>query len=333
MTLLVSVCIPTCNRADLIGKTLDALISQLTPEMEIIVSDNASSDDTAATVSARAAQCGSLRGFRNDTNIGLDANTIQAVRHAQGEYCWLLSDDDIVLPGAVERIIATLKQYRPPFVYLHFSGFLEHENYTVVRQRDTDVPDVIYDDPEKMMRELLLNHFSASIVKRDLALLNAGVVDTYRSLGFERGYSLVINHYVILANPGPYPYIGKLCVAVRNTVSASYNPLTTLTDTAHHYQILREKGLISPETEEYVLNWFIRGFYHLVLPMRVYGNPSGYCNAVRDEIIVRCARYKTFYTHLYWSLALPRWSLVFPYWMGRKVKSCYRALFNASPFS
>lgn len=229
---LLSVCIPTFNRAGLLGKTLDALCAQMSPDMEIIVSDNASTDATSSVISSAEQKCTDLRAYRNEENVGLDANTLLAIRRAQGEYCWLLSDDDIVLPGALVRILSVLRQYHPPFAYLHFSGFLESEEYGVVLQRDKDVPDTIYEDPQKMMRELLLNHFSGSIIRRDLALLNAGVVDEYRQLGFERGYSLVINHYVILANPGPYPYIGKLCVAVRNTVSASYNPLTTLTDPA-----------------------------------------------------------------------------------------------------
>lgn len=111
MTILLSLCVPTYNRAGLLDQALRAVLSQITQEMtgqvEVIVLDNASPDETPATVALAQADFPHLplRSLRHPQNIGPDANFYEAVKQAQGEYVYLLSDDDILLPGAVETLL------------------------------------------------------------------------------------------------------------------------------------------------------------------------------------------------------------------------------------
>lgn len=107
-TPLLSICIATYNRARFIGETLDSIIGQLSADVELVVLDGASPDDTAAEVASRAGGHSSVRYVREDTNSGVDRDYDKAVQHARGRYCWLMTDDDLVLPGAVERILAAL---------------------------------------------------------------------------------------------------------------------------------------------------------------------------------------------------------------------------------
>lgn len=109
-TLKLSICIGTFNRAEFIGATLESIIIQSTSDCEIVVSNNASTDDTEQIVSEYARRFPRLRYFRQDTNIGLDRNFDYAVEQARGEYCWLMPDDDLLKPGAVARILDALRR-------------------------------------------------------------------------------------------------------------------------------------------------------------------------------------------------------------------------------
>jgi abequosyltransferase len=107
-TPLLSICIATYNRARFIGETLDSIIGQLSTDVELLVLDGASPDDTATVVASRAVGHPGVRYVREQTNSGVDRDYDKAVVHARGRYCWLMTDDDLLLPGAVERIIAAL---------------------------------------------------------------------------------------------------------------------------------------------------------------------------------------------------------------------------------
>jgi abequosyltransferase len=105
----LSICIATFNRARFIGETLDAILPQLTPEVELLVVDGASSDGTAALMADYERRCAGLVYHRESENSGFDRDYDKAVRYARGEYCWLMSDDDILSPDAVSTVLAQLR--------------------------------------------------------------------------------------------------------------------------------------------------------------------------------------------------------------------------------
>jgi len=112
--LKLSICIATYKRAAFIGQTLESIIAQLAPGVEIVVVDGASPDDTAGVVAPIAARCPALRYHRERENSGADGDFDKAVGYAGGEYCWLVPDDDLVLPGAVARVLRELERVREP---------------------------------------------------------------------------------------------------------------------------------------------------------------------------------------------------------------------------
>lgn len=101
----LSICIPTYNFGAFIGATLDSIIPQLAPDVEIVVVDGASTDDTAAIVASRSSHA--VRYRRLDRRGGIDADVALAVEEARGEYVWFFSADDIMRPGALARCLAT----------------------------------------------------------------------------------------------------------------------------------------------------------------------------------------------------------------------------------
>ena len=115
--LLLSLCVPTYNRAALLDIALRAILCQLTPAMaglvEVVVLDNASPDDTPRVVEAAQADfpAASVRYVRRPVNIGADANFCTASAEAAGEFVYLLSDDDVLLPGAVETLLTLIQKH------------------------------------------------------------------------------------------------------------------------------------------------------------------------------------------------------------------------------
>jgi abequosyltransferase len=111
---LLSVCIPTYNRAEFLRQALASILAQtdgtVADELEIVVSDNASSDDTDQVVAQlRKNTSLKINYFRNERNVGFDRNCLTAVERASGRYCWLLGDDDLLAAGALATLLQTIK--------------------------------------------------------------------------------------------------------------------------------------------------------------------------------------------------------------------------------
>lgn len=108
-TCKLSICISTRNRAKFIGETLKSIVSQLTDECEIIVFDGASKDGTEEVVKSLSKTYPSIKCYRQEENDGLDHGFDHAVEKAQGEYCWLLPDDDLLKPNAITTILTAIE--------------------------------------------------------------------------------------------------------------------------------------------------------------------------------------------------------------------------------
>lgn len=104
----LSLCIATLNRAAFIGATIEAILPQLTPNVELVVVDGASRDETPEIMAAYCRRHANIVYRRESENSGVDADFDKAVSYARGDYCWLMSDDDLVLPGAIALALESL---------------------------------------------------------------------------------------------------------------------------------------------------------------------------------------------------------------------------------
>jgi abequosyltransferase len=148
----LSICIATFNRARFIGESLESLISQVTKQVEIVILDGGSTDGTEQVVRRYEQTCPQLRYFRQETNNGVDRDFDRAVNLACGDYCWLMSDDDLVKPGAISEILDCLRQERSLLIINaevrshDFSTLLEAKrlNFEVNRIYKTDQLDQLF---------------------------------------------------------------------------------------------------------------------------------------------------------------------------------------------
>jgi hypothetical protein len=130
---LLSVCVPTYNRSHLLRLMLEALIPQaasLPGRVEVCVVDNASTDDTAQVVGEVSSRFGAVNFRRREDHVSVIENMVTvSTQQATGEYVWLLSDHNLLRPGALARIVDVL-QSRPQLdvLYVNFrhANFPEH---------------------------------------------------------------------------------------------------------------------------------------------------------------------------------------------------------------
>lgn len=108
----LSICIATLNRANLLREALDSIVTQITDEVEIVIVDGASTDHTAQVVCDFQSRYSQITYLRLDQKGGVDQDYSRTIELARGEYCWFMSDDDQLMPGAVKRVLdATCGNY------------------------------------------------------------------------------------------------------------------------------------------------------------------------------------------------------------------------------
>lgn len=112
---ILSICIPTYNRCADLKLLLDSLVlcgeDMVNSGMiEVVISDNASSDNTDIMVQAYTEKIPSLRYLRNALNIGFAGNLNQVVNLGSANYCWLMGSDEKILPSAIKYIVESISE-------------------------------------------------------------------------------------------------------------------------------------------------------------------------------------------------------------------------------
>lgn len=120
----LSICISTYNRAERLATSLKnwaALYPKALPEVEVLVCDNASTDQTPETVKPYLDRV-DFSYHRNAFNVGMLGNLRETAHHANGKYIWIIGDDDLLMPQCIETIIEAIQSYKNvSLVYLNYA--------------------------------------------------------------------------------------------------------------------------------------------------------------------------------------------------------------------
>ncbi|TMD68240.1 MAG: glycosyltransferase family 2 protein [Chloroflexi bacterium] len=104
----VTVVIPTYRRPDMLRRAIASVTVQRYPRTLVAVYDNAGDPATEAVTTEFAAGGAQVRYHAHGRNIGANPNFIYALDRIESEYFVILSDDDFLLPGSLERGMAAL---------------------------------------------------------------------------------------------------------------------------------------------------------------------------------------------------------------------------------
>ena len=120
----LSICIPTYNRANLLANCLSSIIScnsRSNMDFQVCISDNHSTDDTGEVVK-RAQSIIDIKYHKNVSNLGIPRNFLHVVSMADGDFVWLLGDDDMLMPNAIEAIYKLIDEH-PCVDYFFVNSF------------------------------------------------------------------------------------------------------------------------------------------------------------------------------------------------------------------
>lgn len=107
----LSVIIANYNHARFVGGAVEALLTQSVRPFEIIVVDDASTDNSLEVLDALATRDPIVRVIRNESNAGTIATQNRGIASARGEYIFLGGADDTVLPGFVGQSLGILAEH------------------------------------------------------------------------------------------------------------------------------------------------------------------------------------------------------------------------------
>lgn len=145
-TMRLTIAIPTYNRSSLLAENLHNLLLQigtLDEAVDIVVSDNASSDDTGSIVEALIAEGAPISYYRNAINLGMDENADLSIQRSSGQFVLLLGDDDMLEPNSLDTILRCLTKHPDiGIIYMNFRIFDGH------LEKEIDLRDLAFDPIE-----------------------------------------------------------------------------------------------------------------------------------------------------------------------------------------
>lgn len=220
----LTIAIPTYNRAEKLLECINRVIEYSNNlNVEIIVSDNASLDNTREIVVSIIDNNPSIRYYRNSENLGFDGNFLNCFEKATGEYVWLLSDDDIILPGAIESVLEGLDK-KPICMHLNSSNIKNEVPLTIGNCRFKEKGLRFFSDKNEYIETIgIFCTFVSSLVFN---------VDMVRNIqNKERFFNTnILQSYIFfetMKNNGSYIINTFNCLAARGNKSVRYDILRT----------------------------------------------------------------------------------------------------------
>lgn len=137
----VSVMVTTFNTGRLVAETIQSILSQTYTNLELVIADDASQDDTAAIIRTAANRDSRIVPLFSDANRGMSANVNRALDRCSGKYIALLSGDDIMLPDKLARQVAFLEAHPECGVCTHDMEYFDSRTgATLHRLHDRSLP-------------------------------------------------------------------------------------------------------------------------------------------------------------------------------------------------
>lgn len=171
---LVSIVLPTYNRAHIVSRALQSVLNQTYHDFEIIVVDDGSTDNTEEIIRNVACKDSRVKYFRNNKNKGPSGARNVGINLAKGEFIAFQDDDVEWYPNKLEKQLNLLQTLQETFAVV-YSGF-----YKIIDEEKIYIPSRnIYPKEGNVHNSLLKGNFidTPSILVRKAALLYVGLFD------------------------------------------------------------------------------------------------------------------------------------------------------------
>lgn len=321
MNIKLSICIPTYNREHYLQECLTSLEPQITSdEVEVIVVDNCSQDNTSGVANEFVKKNQRLRYYRNEQNLGYSGGQAKCFEYARGDYATILCDDDVYIDGEVAeifKVINSLQEYA--FIALNYYNFVE--DYQKPHQADfSPEKDLVFKRAYDILHYPSVGHFSAVIFNMRLARQQLPLLVTSAGLAAAEKHRGIIPELTVRVTAGstlPAYFMGARKLAVRIPFDLDYDFLKHLClDYYEFYLALFKEGVITEADLAMRINWVM-----IRLPKAIIKDWSRLAAAERKEVTEKLKGYfshnESFIRH---SLPLLNWG------KNSIVRSLYRFL-------
>jgi len=319
----LSICVPTYNRCQHLVNCLNSIIlnkNYRKEDIQVCVSDNCSTDETESVVH-NAQEKIDIVYKKNKSNIGMARNFLEVVNMADGEYVWIIGDDDLLMPTALEGLTKIIDQNSDVDLF-YINEFDLTAEYVLSCPQPFDTANL----PNNMNRKSLwkhdgkmdffdlispkisgdfLNGISLSVFRRKGWIENANVLD-HDALHDGRVFSNFDN---------TYPHIKIFAKAFSNSKVYFYSkPLSVCLNGAREwapmYSYIRSVRLVNG-VDEYRKNGLpylkylkyrnraLRAFIPDMIYMFMYKKESGYEYISPLKWLLRNCLYPEFYLSLF----------------------------------
>ncbi len=177
---LLSICTPTYNRADLFQKSLEILLPQVSKyrdKVSMHISDNASTDGTETMIQTLSAKYNvAIDYYRQSENVGLERNYAKVTSMSDGRYTFVLCDDDLLAPNFLQTIldyIDTDEEYG----LIHFNWMHADENYNAFYIQNKPYSNDVYMPVDKFWKLVNASPDFSSAVIFNTKVWNIGVCE------------------------------------------------------------------------------------------------------------------------------------------------------------
>lgn len=111
---ILSICIPTFDRASKLKSCLENIFKQLVVDnildnIEVVISDNNSSDETYLVVKEFMDKYDNISYFKNNLNLGFDRNVDIVITKAVGNFAWIIADDEYTRDNSINLVLNILQ--------------------------------------------------------------------------------------------------------------------------------------------------------------------------------------------------------------------------------
>lgn len=220
----LTIAIPTYNRKECLQQSLVNVIEHSRgKDIEILISDNASTDGTEEFVKFIQKENPSIKYYKNAQNLGFDGNFLNCFEKAQGKYVMLLSDDDVLLDGAIDSILEALK-CAPICMHLNSSELISQVplEYEKIRYEEEGI--LYFDDRNDFIKKIgiMCTFVSSLVFKTDLVRAVPNKEKYFKS-------NILQSHvlFEIMKNEGIYLVNTQNCLAAKGNHTVKYDIFRT----------------------------------------------------------------------------------------------------------
>lgn len=165
----LTVCIPSYNLAEFIGKTIESVQAQTFKDWELLIEDDGSTDDSVTVIEKYLADS-RISLFKKEKNEGQNRTTNNLIHRAKGEYICLLPADDVIVPDKFQKQIDYLDSHLECGIVFGYPDFMDH-NDNPIRFVDETVKTVENMPKESWQKRFMVGNclfIATSMYRREL---------------------------------------------------------------------------------------------------------------------------------------------------------------------